>query len=214
MYKYIHTCIYIHISCPHTYTHTHIHIYTHTHTKCTYERTQITSETTARQRLHGQPNLTPRSSALLPVRITTARRPDHIRLSALVWSRSTQFIVHASSQLGHAGPWPPETRSFFCHFGGVSLLECYPDGSGVPSPDTARYTLGDFRHDLFWDQGAASEGLLDTDIPVVKELVLRYADQLDWIKKEHTTILAFLPLPHIDIAESRGPKGAQPTVGK
>jgi len=36
MYKYIHTCIYIHISCPHTYTHTHIythaykmHIWTH-----------------------------------------------------------------------------------------------------------------------------------------------------------------------------------------
>jgi len=27
MYKYIHTCTYIHISCPHTYTHTHI--YTH-----------------------------------------------------------------------------------------------------------------------------------------------------------------------------------------
>ena len=27
MYKYIHKCIYIHISCPHTYTHTHI--YTH-----------------------------------------------------------------------------------------------------------------------------------------------------------------------------------------
>jgi len=63
-----------------------------------------------------------RSSALLPVRITTARRPDHIRLSALVQSRSTQFIVHASSQLGHAGPWPPETRSFFCHFGGVMFL--------------------------------------------------------------------------------------------
>jgi len=63
--------------------------------------------------------LTPRSSALLPVHITTARRPDHIRLSSLLRSRSTQFIVHASSQLGHAGPWPPETRSFFCHFGGV-----------------------------------------------------------------------------------------------
>ena len=30
MYKYIHTCIYIHISCPHTYTHTHI--YTHAYT--------------------------------------------------------------------------------------------------------------------------------------------------------------------------------------
>ena len=94
-------------------------MYTHTHTKCTYERTQSTSETTARQRLRGQPNLTPRSSALLPVRITAARRPDHIRLSALVRIRSTQFIVHASYQLGHAGPWPPETRSFFCHFGGV-----------------------------------------------------------------------------------------------
>jgi len=48
--------------------------------------------------------LTPRSSALLPVRITTARRPDHIRLSALVRIRSTQFIVHASSQLGHGPP--------------------------------------------------------------------------------------------------------------
>ena len=93
----------------HTHTHTHvykrmdvqvymhydmyacIHIYTHTHTKYTYERTQSTSQTTARQRLRGQPNLTPRSSALLPVRITTARRPDHIRSSALVRSRSTQF---------------------------------------------------------------------------------------------------------------------------
>jgi len=88
----------------HVRTHTHIHVYTHTHTKCTYERTQSTSETTALQRLRGQPNLTPRSSALLPVRITTARRPDHIRLSALVQGRSTQFIVHASSQLCHGPP--------------------------------------------------------------------------------------------------------------
>ena len=29
MYRYIHTCIYIHISCPHTYTLTHIYIYIH-----------------------------------------------------------------------------------------------------------------------------------------------------------------------------------------
>jgi len=36
--------------------------------------------------------------------ITTARRPDHIRLSVVVPSRSTQFIVHASSQLGRALP--------------------------------------------------------------------------------------------------------------
>ena len=97
MYKYIHTCICIY----HVRTHTHIHIYTHTHTKCTYERMQSTSETTARQRLRGQTNLVPRSSALLPVRSTTVRRPDHIRLSTLVRSRST---VHASSQLVYGPP--------------------------------------------------------------------------------------------------------------
>ena len=38
MYKYIHTCIYIHISCPHTYAHTHINthaykMYIWTHAK-------------------------------------------------------------------------------------------------------------------------------------------------------------------------------------
>jgi len=41
--------------------------------------------------------------------ITTARRPDHIRLCALVRSRSTQFIVHASCQLGRG----PPTRGHF-----------------------------------------------------------------------------------------------------
>ena len=50
------------------YIYMHIHIYTHTHTKCTYERTQSTSEMTVQHRLRGKPNLTPRSSALLPVR--------------------------------------------------------------------------------------------------------------------------------------------------
>jgi len=65
IYIYIHTCTYIYM---HNRTHTHIHIYTHTHTKCTYERTQSMSEMTARQRLRGKPNLTPKSSALLPVR--------------------------------------------------------------------------------------------------------------------------------------------------
>ena len=149
----MHIYVYIHVR-----THTHIHIYTHTHTKCTYERTQSTSETTAPQRLRGKPNLTPRSSALLPVRcnlegdtlrgqqpnrlpvyeerrisaeqpqptaahhtITTARCPDHIRLSALVRSRSTQFIVHASCQLGHG----PQKRDHFCHFGGVFSISIF-----------------------------------------------------------------------------------------
>jgi len=111
---YTHAYIYIY----HVHTHTRIHIYTHTHAKCTYERTQSTSETTALQRLRGQPNLTPRSSALPPVRITTARRPDHIRLSALVRSRSIQFIVHASSQLGHG---PPKRGHFSAILAGFSV---------------------------------------------------------------------------------------------
>ena len=47
--------------------------------------------------------------------ITTARRADHIRLSALV--RSTQFMQAPSLA---ARPWPPEMRSFFFHLGGFS----------------------------------------------------------------------------------------------
>ena len=146
--------------------HTHIHIYAHTYTKCTYETHASTPGTTARQQLRGKPDLTPRSSAILPVRCNpvedypswpaaqlpvhekrrisaeqpqptaahrtittarrpdqreimlfigkpkgrsmmisnTARRPDHIRLSALVRSRSTQFTAHPSCQLGCGPP--------------------------------------------------------------------------------------------------------------
>ena len=36
--------------------------------------------------------------------ITTARRPDHIRLSALVRTRSTQFTAHSSYDLGRGPP--------------------------------------------------------------------------------------------------------------
>ena len=39
MYKYIRSCIYIHI-----YMSAHIHTYTHTHTKCTHERTHARLE--------------------------------------------------------------------------------------------------------------------------------------------------------------------------
>jgi len=151
IYIYIHTCTYIYI---HVRAHTHIHIYTHTHTKCTYERTQSTSETTVRQRLRGKPNLMPRSSALLPVRCnpegdtlrdqqpncpsrgttdsrrttTTNSSSSHHRDSAP--SRPHPLIctgaepihpVHGPPKL-RAWPWPPETRSFFCHFGGFFQL--------------------------------------------------------------------------------------------
>jgi len=168
MHTHTHTHVYkrIHI---HVHTHMHIHIYihvrTHTHIHITYTHTYklyicthaSTSETTARQRLRGKPDLTPKRSALLPVRcnpegdytswrsaqlpvheerrinaeqpqptvahhtITTARRPDHIRLSALVRSRSTH--IHSPPKFP-AWLCPPETRSFFCHFGGFFLCMC------------------------------------------------------------------------------------------
>ena len=100
----------------------HIHTYTYIHTRTQNvhmnARKARLKRALRRQRLRGQPNLTPRSSALLPVRITTARRPDHIRLSALVRSRSTPYLVHASSQLGHGPPkrgyFPAILAGFFC----------------------------------------------------------------------------------------------------
>jgi len=163
-YTYIYTCIYMH-TYSYTYTHAyiyictcqyiyiHAYIYTPTYNMyiCTHEST---SETTVRQRLHGKPDLRPRSSALLPVRcnpeedippwsaaqlpvheerrisaeqpqptaahrtITTARRPDHIRLSAQVRSWSTQFMARPKLP---AWPWRPlKTKSCFCHFGAFS----------------------------------------------------------------------------------------------
>jgi len=147
IHTYMHIYIYIHVR-----THTHIHIYTHTHTKCTHERTQSTSETTARQRLRGKPNLTPRSSALSlsaairrgipfvassliarPQGTTNKRRTtptnsssSHHHDSAL--SRPHPLIctgvepihpVHGPPNL-RAWPWPPKTRSFFCHLAGFS----------------------------------------------------------------------------------------------
>jgi len=145
---YMHIYIYIY-TFPHTYTHTHIYTHTYKLYICTHAST---SETTARQRLRGKLNLTPRSSALLPVRcnpegdypswpaaqllvheerqisgeqpqptaayhtITTARCPDHIRLSALVRSQSTQFIAHPSCQLGCD---PPKRGHFSAILAGV-----------------------------------------------------------------------------------------------
>ena len=54
--------------------------------------------------------------------ITTARCPDHIRLSALVRSRSTQFIVHASSQLGRG---PPKRGHVSAILAGVSSIDIH-----------------------------------------------------------------------------------------
>jgi len=65
IYMYIHICTYVYIyTCPHVYRHTHVYAHTYKMYICTHAST---SETTARHRLHGKPDLTPRSSALLPV---------------------------------------------------------------------------------------------------------------------------------------------------
>ena len=136
MYKYIHTFIYIHISCPHTYTHTHIYthaykMYIGTHAKhvwndgaaatareaqldakklcpspCPLQSGGIPSWPAAQSPVHKERQISaeqPQPTAAHRT-ITTARRPDHVSLSALVRSRSTQFIVHASSQLGRSPP--------------------------------------------------------------------------------------------------------------
>jgi len=152
-YTYSHAYIYIY-TCQYTYIHTHI--YTHTYNMCICTHAS-TFETTALQRLRGKPDLTPKSSVLLPVRcnpegghppypaaqlpvheerqisteqpqptaahhtITTARHLDYNRSSALVRSRSTQFMAHPSCEPRIR---PPETRLRFCHFGGVSMQSC------------------------------------------------------------------------------------------
>jgi len=137
MYIYIHTCIYIHILCPHTYTHTHIYthaykMYIWTHAKhfwndgaaSTAREAQLDAKKLCpsacplqsgggylswpapQSSVHEERQISaeqPQPTAAHHT-ITTARRPDHIRLSALVWSQSTQFIVHASSQLGCGPP--------------------------------------------------------------------------------------------------------------
>ena len=54
--------------------------------------------------------------------ITTARRPDHIRLSALVRSQFTRFIVHASSQFGRG---PPKRGHFSAILAGFSIDFAY-----------------------------------------------------------------------------------------
>jgi len=53
--------------------------------------------------------------------ITTARRPDHIRLSALVQSQSTQFIVHANSQLGRGPPKRGHSSAILAGFASAVL---------------------------------------------------------------------------------------------
>jgi len=64
--------------------------------------------------------------------ITTVRRLYHIRLSALVRSQSTQFIVHATSQLGRG---PPKRGHFSAILAGYSATENAAHSHILEPPD-------------------------------------------------------------------------------
>ena len=113
MYKYIHTCIYVHISCPHTYTHTHI--YTHAYKMYIW--------THAKHVWNDGAAATARAAQLDTKRLCPSPCPHHdsapSRPHPLICTGAGPIHpVHCPRQLP-AWPWPPKTRSFFCHFGGV-----------------------------------------------------------------------------------------------
>ena len=54
--------------------------------------------------IHTRPCTSAHNTCKVYVALTAKNRPDHIRLSVMVRSRSTQFTVHASSQLCHGPP--------------------------------------------------------------------------------------------------------------
>ena len=115
MYKYIHTCIYMHISCPHTYTHAHAYTHAYKMYIWTHEK-HIWNDGAA---------ATARAVQLDTKKLCPFPCPHHdsapSRPHPLICTGAEPIHpVHCPRQL-RAWPWPPETRSFFCHFGGVSL---------------------------------------------------------------------------------------------
>jgi len=82
------------------------------------------------------------------------------------------------------------------------LLECYPQRSTVPAPDTLYYTLGEFPSNLVWSQERTPEHSLHLNVMTGREMSLSYEDKLEWIIKEDSTILVFLPLPNTARATS------------
>ena len=109
MYKYIHTCIYIHISCPHTYTHTHR--YTHAYKMYAKHVWNDGAAATAREAQLNTKKLCP---SHCPHYDSAPSRPHPL----ICTGAEPVHSVYCPCQLP-AWPWPPETRSFFCHFGGV-----------------------------------------------------------------------------------------------
>jgi len=122
-----------------TYTHMNTHTYVHEHT-CAYmtlstrwktdTETHNLSQICIRIHIHTCINaykymyihtctyiyiyMSTRIHTYTYIHITTVRYADHITLSGLVQNQSTQFTFHPNCQFDG----DPETRSFFCHFGG------------------------------------------------------------------------------------------------
>jgi len=82
------------------------------------------------------------------------------------------------------------------------LLECYLQRSTVPAPDTLHYTLGEFPSNLVWAQEQTPEHSLYLNGMTRREMSLSHEDKLEWITKEDSTVLVFLPLPDTDRATS------------
>ena len=116
MYKYIHTCIHIHISCPHTYTHTHI--YTHVYKMYIW--------THAKHVWNDGAAATARVAKLDTKKLCPSPCPHHdsapSRPHPLICTGAEPIHPIRFPRQLPAWPWSPETRSFFCHFGGVFLI--------------------------------------------------------------------------------------------
>jgi len=57
------------------------------------------------------------------------------------------------------------------------------------------FTLGEFPRNLVWNKERAPEHSLDMNVLAGREMILSYADKLEWITKEDTTIFVFLQPP-------------------
>jgi len=113
MHKYINTCIYINISCPHTYTHIHTQI----------QNVQMNARKARLKRRRGSDC---RAAQLDTKKLCPSPCPHHdsapSRPHPLICNGTEPIHpVHCPRQLP-AWPWLPETRSFFCHFGGVFIF--------------------------------------------------------------------------------------------
>jgi len=113
IHKYIHTCIYIHISCTHTYTNTHI--YTHAYKMYIWTHAKhVWNDGAAASARAAQLDTKKHCPSPCPHHDSAPSRPHPL----ICTGAEPIHSVHCPRQLP-AWPWSPETRSLSCHFGGV-----------------------------------------------------------------------------------------------